>query len=118
MFFSRYDIDGDRALDENEKRRMLADLEGRQMEMDEEDHKSKDRPSSGRPGSAIPANAVSYEEFGQLQSRVNRMEGSIGSIVTKIDAMLVKLDGMEKNKDKKRETMSKMLDAITEDDKG
>jgi hypothetical protein len=61
------------------------------------------------------------EELGltcRLQSRVNRMEHSIGSIVTKIDAMLIKLDGMEKSKDKKRETMSKMLNAITEDDQG
>jgi polycystin 2 len=120
MFFSRYDVDGDRALDEKEKRRMLADLEGRKMELDEEEEPKQakgDRPKSGRPSTATaPVNAVSFDEFSQLQSRVNRMEHSIGSIVTKIDAMLIKLDGMEKSKDKKRETMSKMLNAITEDD--
>ena len=42
------------------------------------------------------------------------MEHSIGSIVSKIDAVLVKLEAMEKAKSKRRETMSKILDSITE----
>jgi hypothetical protein len=69
MFFSRYDVDGDRALDENEKRRMLADLEGRKMELDEEEEPKQakgDRPKSGRPSTATaPVNAVSFDEFSQ-----------------------------------------------------
>ncbi|ELT89098.1 hypothetical protein CAPTEDRAFT_41300, partial [Capitella teleta] len=48
--------------------------------------------------------------------RVDRMEHSIGSIVSKIDAVLVKLEAMEKAKSKRRETMSKILDSITESD--
>ena len=46
------------------------------------------------------------------------MEHSIGSIVTKIDAVLVKLETMEKGKDKRKATMSKILTTITEDDGG
>lgn len=42
------------------------------------------------------------------------MEHSIGSIVSKIDAVLVKLEAMEKAKLKRRETMAKLLDSITE----
>ncbi len=42
------------------------------------------------------------------------MEHSIGSIVSKIDAVLVKLEAMERAKSKRRETMSKILDSITE----
>jgi polycystin 2 len=42
------------------------------------------------------------------------MEHSIGSIVSKIDAVLVKLEAMEKAKLKRRETMGKILDSITE----
>ena len=38
------------------------------------------------------------------------MEHSIGSIVSKIDAVLVKLDGIEKIKARRRETMGKLLD--------
>ena len=46
------------------------------------------------------------------------MEHSIGSIVTKIDAVLVKLETMEKGKAKRKATMSKILTTITEDDGG
>ena len=46
--------------------------------------------------------------------RVDRMEHSIGSIVSKIDAVLLKLESMEKAKMKRRECMSKLLDKIAE----
>ena len=36
--------------------------------------------------------------YHRLTRRVERMEKSVGSIVTKIDAVIVKLEGMEKNK--------------------
>lgn len=40
------------------------------------------------------------------------MESSIGSIVSKIDTVLVKLEGMEKAKLKRREAMTELLDSI------
>lgn len=49
-----------------------------------------------------------------LARRVDRMEHSIGSIVSKIDAVLIKLDTMERAKTRRRETMSKLLDSIIE----
>ena len=52
--------------------------------------------------------------FCSLSRRVDRMEHSIGSIVSKIDAVLVKLEAMEKAKLKRRETMAKLLDSIAE----
>ena len=51
-----------------------------------------------------------------LNRRLDRLEHSIGSIVSKIDAALLKLDSMEKNKNKRKEAMSKILDTITEND--
>lgn len=42
------------------------------------------------------------------------MEHSIGSIVSKIDAVLVKMEGMEKAKVKRRENMNKILNSISE----
>ena len=51
-----------------------------------------------------------------MQRRVDRLEHSIGSIVSKIDEVLVKLDSMEKNKSKRKDAMSKILDNITEND--
>lgn len=52
--------------------------------------------------------------FPRLSRRVDRMEHSIGSIVSKIDAVLVKLEAMERAKVQRRETMNKLLDSITE----
>lgn len=75
---------------------------------DDEDSGTK----SSRTGRT--SNGVSYEEFTVLSRRVDRMEHSIGSIVSKIDAVLVKLEAMEKAKLKRRETMGKILDSITE----
>ena len=54
----------------------------------------------------------------RLTRRVDRMEKSIGSIVTKIDTVLVKLGGMEKNKAKRRDAMTKILGTITQEDGG
>ena len=42
------------------------------------------------------------------------MEHSVGSIVSKIDAVIVKLEAMERAKVKRRETMAKLLDNIKE----
>jgi polycystin 2 len=61
---------------------------------------------------------ASRDEFQVLTRRVDRMEHSIGSIVSKIDAVIVKLEAMERAKVKRRENMGKLLDNITDDDKG
>ena len=53
-----------------------------------------------------------------LTRRVERMERSVGSIVTKIDAVIVKLEGMEKNKAKKREAMSRILEQMDDGEGG
>ena len=120
---------------------MQADLEGQKVALtkeyeDLEEKAATSRPKSGRQGSSFEGesgdesddedsgtkssrtgrvvNGVSYEEFTVLSRRVDRMEHSIGSIVSKIDAVLVKLEAMERAKSKRRETMSKILDSITE----
>lgn len=137
--FAKYDLDGDRILDEDEQRRMQADLEGqkRKLNSDLADAENGERPLTSRPKTARPGSSlgsetseeddlrghrsgggtvsgVSFEEFTVLARRVDRMEHSIGSIVSKIDAVLVKLEAMERAKSKRRETMSKILDSITE----
>ncbi|CAG0885259.1 unnamed protein product [Darwinula stevensoni] len=112
MFFAKYDMDGDRTLDEDEKRRMMSDLEGKKMELDQQT-KGTDRRASMASMSGL--GAVSFEEFSQLQRRVERMESTMGTIVPKIDAVLLKLDGMERAKQKRKQTMNKILDSITED---
>ncbi|GFN78422.1 polycystic kidney disease protein 2 [Plakobranchus ocellatus] len=137
--FARYDVDGDRVLDASEQKKMFADLQEQKLALNKEydDIGGKGRHSSSRLSSnegdsgddsddedsgtkssrtGRTANGVSYEEFTVLSRRVDRMEHSIGSIVSKIDAVLVKLEAMEKAKLKRRETMGKILDSITESD--
>ncbi|RUS85639.1 hypothetical protein EGW08_006585 [Elysia chlorotica] len=135
--FARYDVDGDRVLDAEEQKKMFADLQEQKLALNKEyddiggkgRHSSSRLSSNGDSGddsdddengtksrSGRAANGVSYEEFTVLSRRVDRMEHSIGSIVSKIDAVLVKLEAMEKAKLKRRETMGKILDSITESD--
>ena len=54
----------------------------------------------------------------RLTRRVDRMEKAIGSIVTKIDTVIVKLETMERNKVKRRDAMTKILGTITQEDGG
>ncbi|XP_052762076.1 polycystic kidney disease 2-like 1 protein isoform X3 [Mya arenaria] len=139
--FARYDIDGDRILSQDEQNRMLTDLDAQKAALNKEYDDMMQRPESANRRSTSrvssnddsgddsdddesrtkssrsgPAQGVQYEEFTVLSRRVDRMEHSIGSIVSKIDAVLVKLEAMEKAKLKRRETMGKILDSITESD--
>ncbi|XP_070544814.1 polycystin-2-like protein 1 isoform X3 [Ptychodera flava] len=138
--FAKYDVDGDRVLDAEEQARMASDLQEQKAELTNEIAEVEEAAATGgRPGTARsksrvsfndgsdsegdddggrrgrPAAGVSYEEFTVLSRRVDRMEHSIGSIVSKIDAVLVKLEAMERAKLKRRETMGKLLDSITEE---
>lgn len=47
----------------------------------------------------------------RLVRRVDRMEHSIGSIVSKIDAVIVKLEVMERAKMKRRDVLGRILDS-------
>ena len=45
---------------------------------------------------------------------MDRMEHSIGSIVSKIDAVIVKLETMERAKLKRRDVLGRLLDGVIE----
>ncbi|KAM5158759.1 polycystin-2 isoform 1-T1 [Callospermophilus lateralis] len=135
--FTKYDQDGDQELTEHEHQQMRDDLEKEREDLDL-DHSSLPRPmssrsfprslddseedddedsghSSRRRGSI--SSGVSYEEFQVLVRRVDRMEHSIGSIVSKIDAVIVKLETMERTKVKRREVLGRLLDGVAEDER-
>ncbi|XP_062852318.1 polycystin-2 [Trichomycterus rosablanca] len=135
--FAKYDLDGDQELTEHEHQQMRDDLEREREDLDlersslprplsgrsfsrsqddsEEDDDEDSGHSSRRRGSS--SGGVSYEEFQVLVRRVDRMEHSIGSIVSKIDAVIVKLEAMERAKLKRREVLSRLLDGVVEDEK-
>ncbi|KAM3865230.1 polycystin-2 [Diretmus argenteus] len=135
--FAKYDHDGDQELTEHEHQQMRDDLEKEREDLDLE-RNSLTRPTSGRSfprtqddseedddedsghssrrrGSS--SGGVSYEEFQVLVRRVDRMEHSIGSIVSKIDAVIVKLEAMERAKLKRRDVLGRLLDGVIEDER-
>uniref|UniRef100_A0A8C6EJA8 Polycystin-2 n=1 Tax=Microcebus murinus TaxID=30608 RepID=A0A8C6EJA8_MICMU len=135
--FTKYDQDGDQELTEHEHQQMRDDLEKEREDLDL-DHGSLPRPmssrsfprsfddseedddedsghSSRRRGSV--SSGVSYEEFQVLVRRVDRMEHSIGSVVSKIDAVIVKLEVMEQAKLKRREVLGRLLEGVAEDER-
>uniref|UniRef100_A0A4W3J2G4 Polycystin-2 n=1 Tax=Callorhinchus milii TaxID=7868 RepID=A0A4W3J2G4_CALMI len=135
--FAKYDRDGDQELTEHEHQQMRDDLEkerddldldrsslprstsGRGFPRSLDDSEDEDDEDSGhssrRRGSS--SSGVTYEEFQVLVRRVDRMEHSIGSIVSKIDAVIVKLEAMERAKLKRRDVLGRLLDGVTEDER-
>ncbi|XP_003972456.2 polycystin-2 [Takifugu rubripes] len=135
--FAKYDQEGDQELTEHEHQQMRDDLEkeredlelernsltrpisGRSFPRTQEDSEEDDDEDSGhssrRRGSS--SGGVSYEEFQVLVRRVDRMEHSIGSIVSKIDAVIVKLEAMERAKVKRRDVLGRLLDGVMEDER-
>ncbi|XP_078479003.1 LOW QUALITY PROTEIN: polycystin-2-like, partial [Lampetra planeri] len=134
--FAKYDNDGDQELTEHEHQQMRDDLEKEREDLDLE-RNSLTRPSTGRSfprtqddseedddedsghssrrrGSS--SGGVSYEEFQVLVRRVDRMEHSIGSIVSKIDAVIVKLEAMERAKLKRRDVLDRLLEGLMENE--
>lgn len=125
--FSKYDVDGDRVLNKKEVMEMNDELDDQIEDIDDEmnevnRHASEmdrfDSRMSSMCGDSDDESSedgtVPYEEFSVLNKRVDRLEHSIGSIVSKIDSVLLKLEAMDKAKVKRRETMNRLLDSISE----
>uniref|UniRef100_A0A8C9VL55 Polycystin-2 n=1 Tax=Scleropages formosus TaxID=113540 RepID=A0A8C9VL55_SCLFO len=135
--FAKYDHDGDQELTEHEHQQMRDDLEkeredleversslprpvsGRSFPRSQDDSEEDDDEDSGhssrRRGSC--SGGESYEELQVLVRRVDRMEHSIGSIVSKMDAVIVKLEAMERAKLKRRDVLGRLLDGVLEDER-
>lgn len=79
---------------------------------DESDEDSDDKKTSKLQTIGRTSNNVTYDEFGIMSRRVDRMEHSISSIVSKIDAVLIKLDVIEKAKIKQRAVMINFLEIL------
>lgn len=123
MFFAKYDLDGDGTLDTMEGGMLLDDIDTSKVDADNErplsgrearDLRSARIRSAGQGRPMTAAGGINHEEFGLLRGRVDRMEGAIGSIVSKIDMVLIKLESMEKSKSKRKATMSKIMEGFTD----
>jgi len=134
--FAKYDIDGDRILSEEEMKRMQDDLDGQEAALmedieeleramsdaeglrstvtlnDEEDEEEEDEEDEEEDEPRY----IPSEEFAILTRRVDRVEHSIGNIVSKIDSVLNKLDIMDKRKIQKKDVITRLLDNISKQD--
>uniref|UniRef100_A0A8C2HKT8 Polycystin-2 n=1 Tax=Cyprinus carpio TaxID=7962 RepID=A0A8C2HKT8_CYPCA len=109
--FAKYDLDGDQELTEHEHQQMRDDLE-------------KERVSEKRMLQDVARlELITFSQYIEclyllwpfrLVRRVDRMEHSIGSIVSKIDAVIVKLEAMERAKMKRRDVLGRILDGVME----
>ncbi|XP_031457941.1 polycystic kidney disease 2-like 1 protein [Phasianus colchicus] len=119
--FSRFDKDGNHILDEEEQQQMKHDLEAKRVALNTEienlgksygGNNLDENPSymEAKNNHANKASWVSKEEFQVLLQRVLHLEQSIHNIGSKIDAVVSKLEVLERNKLKTKDLMGKPLD--------
>ena len=86
MLFSKYDLDQNRELDEQELKAMFADLEGKKSAIEKEMAENENkRPDSSRSVHRFGGNGP---DLTKLTKRVDRMEYTLSVISSKIDSVL------------------------------
>ena len=86
MLFSKYDLDQNRELDEQELKDMFADLEGKKSAIEKEMMENENkRPDSSRSVHRFGGNGP---DLSKLTKRVDRMEYTLSLISSKIDSVL------------------------------
>lgn len=86
--FDKYDLDGNRVLDESEQKMLEKDMQQLKDSLDDEE-----RRLYKEAGVPVP-DAVTSSDLDLLKRRVARLEHAIGSVVSKMDAILLKLEDM------------------------
>ncbi|OPJ84408.1 polycystic kidney disease 2-like 1 protein [Patagioenas fasciata monilis] len=125
--FSRFDRDGNHILDEEEQQEMKHDLEAKRVAVNTEienlgksygDNNLDENLSyvEAKNNHISKASWVSKEEFQVLLQRVLQLEQSINSIGSKIDAVVKKLDMLERSKLKRKDLLGKPLDNVSKEE--
>ncbi|KAJ6661736.1 hypothetical protein lerEdw1_013258 [Lerista edwardsae] len=127
--FAKFDKDGNQILDEEEQKRMRNDLEEKRVALNAEienlgksfrDNNLEDTLAitDAKNNQANKSSSASEEGFQMcvfLLRRVLQLERSIGSIMSKTEAVVCKLEGLERSKLKKKDPMSKLLDNMSKE---
>lgn len=103
--FAKFDVDGDRVLNQKEQKAMFAELAA---EDDELKKAMKELESASADAEAKEAellkkkqailDGVSKDDYNQLTTRIESMETSLGGIMEKLDSVLGKINQVEKAK--------------------
>ncbi|CAF0936292.1 unnamed protein product [Adineta steineri] len=114
--FTRYDVDGDGVLRIGEQDTFKNDLSAQENDLNKNIKGFKDGTQDrklSRKSVQDNTNHITFDEFSILRQRMDRMEYSVGSIVSRIDDVLQKLESMEKVKAKRREALTRILNTMT-----
>ncbi|XP_026570283.1 polycystic kidney disease 2-like 1 protein [Pseudonaja textilis] len=114
--FAKFDKDGNQILDEEEQKRMRNDLEEKKVALNEEienlGKSFRDNTLDNTLGFAEAKNnqanktgRISEEEFQILLRRVLKLENSVGGIISKTEALVIKLEDLERSKMKKKDSV-------------
>ncbi|KAM7047898.1 polycystin-2-like protein 1 [Acridotheres tristis] len=125
--FSRFDRDGNHILDEEEQQQMKHDLEAKSVALNTEienlgksygDNNLDENLTymEARNNQTNKATWVSKEEFQVLLHRVLRLEQSINSIGSKIDAVVNKLDVPERKELKRKDLLGKPVGDVSKEE--
>nr|AKN21727.1 PKD2-1 [Schmidtea mediterranea] len=109
--FMRYDSDGDRTLDYEERRVMLQDLKNGKISL--EGHQTESNESELSVKKEDESMPVDEELFGGLVERVDSVEKNISNIVSKIDMVFLRLSEIEKAKLDHQKSISCSLSILT-----
>ncbi|XP_015203008.2 polycystin-2-like protein 1 [Lepisosteus oculatus] len=123
--FTKFDHDGNQILDEEEQNRMKRELEEKRVALNAEiEHLGRNYGNNTLHQSADivdvknsninKAAGVSHDEFQMLLRRVLQLEHSVGSIVSKIDAITVKLENLDRTRMKRKDVTGTPLENISE----
>ncbi|CAF0883949.1 unnamed protein product [Adineta steineri] len=111
--FTRYDVDGDGVLRIGEQDTFKNDLSAQENDLNKNIKGFKDGTQDRKKSVQDTTNHITFDEFSILRQRMDRMEYSVGNIVSRIDEVLQKLESMEKVKAKRREALTRILNTMT-----
>ncbi|MBN3295903.1 PK2L1 protein, partial [Amia calva] len=123
--FTKFDHDGNQILDEEEQNRMKRELEEKRVALNAEiehlgrnythdtGHQSMEF-TDVKNSNSNNTTGVAQEVFQMMVRRVLQLEHSVGSITSKIDAIMVKLEMLEMHRMKRTDTKGKLLENISE----
>ena len=118
--FCKYDKDGDHILNEQECKEMHRDIARQKADMDKEMEDVKEEMEEGdydndgdESDERIPMPKVSTKKFTVLSCRVDRLEHSMGTILSLVDVVMNKMTEINDGIIQRRDTLNRVFDGVT-----
>eukprot|EP00052_Salpingoeca_macrocollata_P023855 m.211336 g.211336 ORF g.211336 m.211336 type:complete len:752 (-) comp22127_c0_seq2:42-2297(-) len=93
--FTHYDLDGNQVLDEAEQQQMKSDMDKDLNKLEQQEQQLRKGLGLQAEGIARIKGAKASDDIALLRRRMDRLEHSVGAIMSKMDAILLKLEDVE-----------------------